>query len=111
MAERRGWVRSWRHSRKLPVVLAQTDDTQRLMKAVLAQLVMKVEGYRQLAAWAGVTALAAWDLVRDEIGTWSGRDAGGVGGEPTHNSHSTHLGWYRGHPHGLYAVEVYLDTF
>ncbi len=50
------------------------------MKAVLAQLVMKLEGYRRLEAWAGVTALAACDLVCDEIGTWAGWDAGGVGG-------------------------------
>ncbi len=59
MAERSGWVHSWHHSRKLPVVLSQMDDAQWLMKAVLAQLVMKVEGYRRLEAWAGVTALAA----------------------------------------------------
>ena len=77
MAERRGWVRSWRHSRKLPVVSSRTDDAQWVVKAVLAQLVMKLEGYRRLEAWAGVTALAACDLVRDEIGTWTGWDAGG----------------------------------
>ena len=59
MAERSGWVRSWRHSRKLPVVSSRTDVAQWLMKAVLAQLVMKVVGYQRLEAWAGVTALAA----------------------------------------------------
>ena len=59
MVERRGWVRSWHHSRKLPVVLSQTGVAQWLMKAVLAQLVMKVAGYRWLEAWACATALAA----------------------------------------------------
>ncbi len=59
MVERRGWVRSWRHSRKLPMVLSQTDVAQWLTNAVLAQLVMKVAGYRWLEAWVGVTALAA----------------------------------------------------
>ncbi len=59
MVERSGWVHSWRHLRKLPVVSSQTEVAQWLMKAVLDQLVMKVVGYRQLEAWAGVTALAA----------------------------------------------------
>jgi len=59
VAERSGWVRSWRHSRKLPVVSSRTDVAQWLMKAVLAQLVMKVVGHRRLEAWAGVIALAA----------------------------------------------------
>ena len=77
MAERRGWVRSWRHSRKLPVVSSRTEDAQWLVKAVLAQLVMKLEGYRRLEAWAGVTVFAVCDLVRDEIGTWTVWDDGG----------------------------------
>ena len=41
------------------MVSSQTDVAQWLMKAVLAQLVMKVVGYGQLEAWAGVPALAA----------------------------------------------------
>ncbi len=41
------------------MVSSRTDDAQWLMKVVLAQLVMKVEGYQRLEAWAGVTALAA----------------------------------------------------
>jgi hypothetical protein len=74
-------VHSWCHLRKLPVVLSRTNDAQWLMKAVLAQLVMKVVGYRWLEAWAGVTALAACDLVRQEIGVWAGQVAGGFEGE------------------------------
>ncbi len=41
------------------MVLSQTDVAQWLVKAVLAQLVMKAVEYRRLEAWAGVTALAA----------------------------------------------------
>ncbi len=59
MVERSGWVRSWHHSRKLPVVSSRTEVAQWLMKAVLAQLVMKVVGYQRLKAWVDVMALAA----------------------------------------------------
>ncbi len=41
------------------MVSSQTEVAQWLMKAVLAQLVMKVAGYQRLEAWAGVSALAA----------------------------------------------------
>ena len=59
------------------MVSSQADDAQWLMKAVLAQLVMKLEGYRRLEAWAGVTVFAVCDLVRDETGTWTVWDDGG----------------------------------
>ncbi len=41
------------------MVLSRMEVAQWLMKAVLAQLVMKVVGYQRLEAWAGVMALAA----------------------------------------------------
>jgi hypothetical protein len=47
------------------MVSSWTEVAQWLMKAMLAQLVMKVVGYPRLEAWAGVAALAAWDLVRE----------------------------------------------
>jgi hypothetical protein len=47
----------------------------------LAQfLLMKVPGYWWLAARAGVTALAEWDLVRKEIGERMGGVASGAMG-------------------------------
>ncbi len=81
MAEKSGWVHSWRHSRKFPVMLSRTDVAQWLMKAVLAQLVMKVVGYQRLEAWAGVMELGACFLVGDKLGVWAGGGAVGVGGD------------------------------
>jgi hypothetical protein len=40
VAERVGWVRSWRHSRKLPVFLLKTDAAMLMVQAEEAQWVM-----------------------------------------------------------------------
>ncbi len=68
MTERVGWVRSWHHSRKLPVFSLKTDAALLLVQAEEAQWVMKADGYLRLKAWAGVTDCTVWDLVQEETG-------------------------------------------
>jgi hypothetical protein len=69
VTERVGWVRSWRHSRKLPVFSLKTDAALLMVQAEEAQWVMKAaDGYLRLEAWAGVTDCAVWDLVQEETG-------------------------------------------
>ena len=60
-----GWVRIWRHSRKLPAFSLKTDAALLMVQAKEAQWVMKADGYLQLEAQAGVTDWAEWDLVRE----------------------------------------------
>ncbi len=68
MTERVGWVRSWRHSRKLPVFSSKTDAALLMVQAEKAQWVMKADGYLQLEAKSGVTDCALWDLVQEKTG-------------------------------------------
>ncbi len=68
MTERVGWVRSWRHSRKLPMFSSKTDVALLMVQAEEAQWVMKADGHLQLEARAGVTDCAVRDLVREETG-------------------------------------------
>ncbi len=68
MMERVGWLCSWRHSRKLPVLSLKTDAALLMVQAEEAQWVIKADGYLQLEAWAGVTDCAVWDLVQEETG-------------------------------------------
>ncbi len=68
VAERVGWLCSWRHSRKLPVFSLRTDAALLMVQAEEAQWVMKADGYLQLEARAGVTGSAVWDLVQEETG-------------------------------------------
>ncbi len=68
MTERVGWVRSWRHSKKLPLFSLKTDAALLMVQAKEAQWVMKADGYLQLEAWAGVADCAEKDLVQEETG-------------------------------------------
>ncbi len=68
VAERVGWLRSWHHSRKLPVFSSRTDAALLMVQTEEAQWVMKAYGYLQLEARAGVTDCAVWDLVQEETG-------------------------------------------
>ncbi len=68
MAERVGWVCSWRHSRKLPVFSSKTDAVLLMVQAGEAQWVMKADGYLRLEVRAGVMSCAEWDLVQKETG-------------------------------------------
>ncbi len=68
MTERGGWVRSWRHSRKLPVFSSKTDAAQLMVRAEEAQWEMKAYRYLRLEVQAGVTDCAVWDLVQEETG-------------------------------------------
>jgi hypothetical protein len=68
VTERVGWVRSWRHSRKLPVFSSKTDAALLMVQAEEAQWVMKAAGYLRLEAQAGVTDCTVWDLVQEETG-------------------------------------------
>ncbi len=68
MTERVGWVRSWRHSRKLPVFSSKTDAALLMVQAEEAQWVMKAEGYLRLEVRVGVMGCAVWDLVQEETG-------------------------------------------
>ncbi len=68
MTERVGWLRSWHHSRKLPVLSSKTEAALLMVQAEEAQWVMKADGYLRLEAWAGVTNCAVWDLVQEETG-------------------------------------------
>ncbi len=68
VAKRVGWLRSWRHSRKLPVFSSRTDAALLMVQAEEAQWVMKADGYLWLEARVGVTDCAVWDLVREETG-------------------------------------------
>ena len=68
MTERVGWVRSWHHSRKLPVISSKTDAALLTVQAEKAQWIMKADGYLRLEAQAGVTDWALWDLVQEETG-------------------------------------------
>jgi hypothetical protein len=45
VTERVGCVRSWRHSRKLPVFSSKTDAALLMMQAEEAQWVMKADKY------------------------------------------------------------------
>jgi hypothetical protein len=63
VTERVGWVRSWCHSRKLPVYSSKTDAALLLVQAEEDQWLMKADGYLRLEVWAGVTDCAVWDLV------------------------------------------------
>ncbi len=66
--ERVGWIRSWRHSKKLPVFSLKNDAALLLVQAEEAQWVMKADGYLWLEVWAGVTDFAVWNLVQEETG-------------------------------------------
>jgi hypothetical protein len=68
VTERVGWVRSWHHSRKLPMFSSKTDAALLMVQGEEAQWVMKADGYLRLEAWAGMTDWAEWDLVQEEIG-------------------------------------------
>jgi hypothetical protein len=68
VTERVGWVRIWRHSRKLPVFSSKTDAALLMVQAEEAQRVMKADEYLRLEAQAGVTDCAMWDLVQEETG-------------------------------------------
>jgi hypothetical protein len=68
VTERVGWVRSWRHSRKLPVFSSKTDAALLMVQAEEAQWVMKAEGYLRLEVRVGVMGCAVWDLVQEETG-------------------------------------------
>ncbi len=68
MTERVEWVRSWCHSRKLPMFPLKTDAALLMMQAEEAQWVMKADGYLQLEVRAGVADCAVWDLVQEETG-------------------------------------------
>jgi hypothetical protein len=68
VAERVGWVRSWHHSRKLPMFSLKTDAALLMVQVEEAQWVMKADGYLRLEARAGVTDCAVWDLVGEETG-------------------------------------------
>jgi hypothetical protein len=68
VTERVGWLRSWHHSRKLPVLSSKTEAALLMVQAEEAQWVMKADGYLRLEAWAGVTNCAVWDLVQEETG-------------------------------------------
>ncbi len=70
MMVRVGWVRSWCHSRTLPVFSSKTDAALLMVQAEEAQWVMKADEYLRLEAWAGVTDCALWDLVQEETGVW-----------------------------------------
>jgi hypothetical protein len=66
--ERVGWLRSWHHSRKLPVFSLRPDAALLMVQAEEAQWVMKADGYLQLEARAGVMDCVVWDLVQEETG-------------------------------------------
>ncbi len=68
MTERVGWLRSWRHSGKLPVFALKTDAALLMVQGEEAQWVMKADGDLQLEARAGVMDCAVWDLVQEETG-------------------------------------------
>ncbi len=51
-------VRSWHHSRKLPMFSSKTDAALLMVWAKEAQWVMKADEYLRLEAWAGVTDCA-----------------------------------------------------
>jgi hypothetical protein len=68
VTDRVGWVRSWHHSRKLPMFSSKTDAALLMVQAEEAQWVLKADGYLQLEARTGVTDCAVWDLVREETG-------------------------------------------
>ncbi len=68
MTERVGWVRSWPHSRKLPMFSSKTDAALLMVQAEEAQWVMKADGYLQLEVRAGVMDCAVWDVVQEETG-------------------------------------------
>ncbi len=68
VAERMGWLCSWRHLRMSPLFLSRTDAALLMVQAEEAQWAMKADGYLRLEARAGVTDSAVWDLVQEETG-------------------------------------------
>jgi hypothetical protein len=68
VTKRGGWVRSWCHSRKLPVFSLKTDAALLLVQAEEAQWVMQADGYLRLEARARVTDCSVWGLVQEETG-------------------------------------------
>jgi hypothetical protein len=68
VTERVGWVRSWRHSKKLPMFSSETDAALMMVQAEEAQWVMKATSYLQLKARTGVMDCTVWDLVQEETG-------------------------------------------
>jgi hypothetical protein len=63
-----GWVRSWRHLRKLPMFSSKTDAALLMVQAEEAQWVVKADGCLRLEVRAGVKDCAVWDLVQEETG-------------------------------------------
>ncbi len=68
MTERVGWVRSWHHSKKLPMFSSKTDAALLIVQAEETQWIMKADRYLRLEARAGVTDCVVWDLVQEENG-------------------------------------------